>query len=72
MRSRDTSDAAREVLLEVNRSMTAARRLELALSMSDEMMAVTRAGIRHRHPAFTEDQVLGERHRILAHDALVG
>lgn len=70
MRSRDTSDAASGVQLAVYRSMSPTRRLELALSMSDEVMAVTTAGIRHRHPDFTEDEVLLELHRILGHDEL--
>lgn len=71
MRSLDTSAEASRVQLDVYRAMSPARRLELALTMSDELMAVTTAGIRHRHPDFTDDEVLRELHRILGHHELV-
>lgn len=71
MRSLDTSAAANRVQIDPYRAMSPTERLELALAMGDELMSVTRAGIRHRHPDFTEDEVLRELHRILGHDELV-
>lgn len=50
--------------------MSPAERLEIALSMSDEMMAVTTAGIRSRRPGIADDEVLRELHRILGHREL--
>jgi hypothetical protein len=37
--------------------MTPEQRVALAAEMSDEIRDVTEAGIRHRHPALTDDQV---------------
>jgi hypothetical protein len=37
--------------------MTPEQRLAAAAEMSDEIRAVTEAGIRHRHPTYTDDEV---------------
>ena len=37
--------------------MTPEQRLALAAEMSDEIRAVAESGIRHRHPAFSDDDV---------------
>jgi len=37
--------------------MTPEQRVAVAAEMSDEIRAVTEAGIRHRHPAYTDDEV---------------
>ena len=37
--------------------MTPEQRVAAALAMSDDVRAVTEAGIRHRHPAYTDDDV---------------
>ena len=37
--------------------MTPEQRVAIAAEMSDEFRAVTEAGIRHRHPAYTDDEV---------------
>jgi hypothetical protein len=39
------------------RRMTPQQRVAVAVEMSDEIRAVTEAGIRHRHPAYTDDDV---------------
>jgi hypothetical protein len=38
--------------------------------MSDEIRAVTEAGIRHRHPEWTDDEVQAELARIVLGPAL--
>ena len=67
MRSRDTTAEAHAVQLDAYRSLTPVERLESALSMSDELMAVTLAGIRSRHPTLTHDDAIDELHRVLGH-----
>ena len=37
--------------------MTPEQRVALAAEMSDEIRHVTEAGIRHRHPAYADDEV---------------
>lgn len=56
----DTTPAALAIQREVFRRMTPERRVALALEMSDEIRAVTEAGIRDRHPAWTDDEVQAE------------
>lgn len=51
-----TSDAAR-VQLAALRRLSPDRRLEMALELSDSLRSVTAAGVRSRHPEFTEEQV---------------
>jgi hypothetical protein len=53
----DTTPEAARVEDEIFRRMPPSRRLELALEMSDEVLAITAAGVRSRHPEYTEDQV---------------
>jgi len=42
---------------EAFRRMTPEQRVALAAEMSDEIRAVAEAGIRHRHPAYSDDQI---------------
>ena len=67
MRSTDTTAEARAVQLDAYRSLTPVERLETALRMSDELMAITLAGIRSRRPALTDDAAMAELHRVLGH-----
>ena len=53
----DTSMAALERQRETFRRMTPGERLAVAAEMSDEIRAVTEAGIRQRHPDYSDDQV---------------
>jgi hypothetical protein len=63
--ARDTSAAARRVQVEALRRLDGSTRLEMALRMSDDSRAVTLAGIHHRHPDWTDDQVHRELLRLL-------
>jgi hypothetical protein len=54
----DTPPTALERQREAFRRMTPEARVAAAVEMSDEIRAITEAGIRHRHPAFTDDEVL--------------
>jgi len=56
----DTSMAALERQRETFRRMTPGERLAVAAEMSDEIRAVTEAGIRGRHPDYSDDQVRAE------------
>jgi catalase len=53
----DTSTTALARQRETFRRMTPEQRVALAAEMSDEIRAVTEAGIRQRHPAYTDDDV---------------
>jgi hypothetical protein len=53
----DTSMAALARQRAAFRRMTPEQRLAAAAEMSDEIRAVTEAGIRHRHPTYTDDEV---------------
>jgi hypothetical protein len=53
----DTTPEAAWVQIEVFRRMPAHQRLELAVHMSDALVATVAAGVRSRHPEYTEAQV---------------
>jgi hypothetical protein len=53
----DTTLEAARVQFEVFRRMPAEKRLALALQMSDSLREVAAAGVRHRHPEYTPEQV---------------
>ena len=57
MGSHDTSPAARDRQIEAFRRMTPGQRLQAAAEMTEEVRAIAVAGIRHRHPAYTEAEV---------------
>jgi Rv0078B-related antitoxin len=54
---RDTHPEAHRVQMDAFRAMTPARRLELALEMSDDIRSLTREGIARRHPEFSHEQI---------------
>jgi hypothetical protein len=56
----DTSSAARMAQMKVLRRLSGLERLELACRMSDDTRSVTLAGIRHRHPDWTDDALRRE------------
>lgn len=60
MRSADTSPDAHARHLAVYRSMSPARRGEIAAAMSDEVMQVAAEGIRRRHADYDDDTVLAK------------
>lgn len=55
--ARDTSTNARAVQLASLRQMSGAARLVEACRMSDAARAISEAGIRHRHPAWSDAEV---------------
>jgi len=55
--SRDTSRDAEDVQVEAWRTMTPARKLEVAVSASAAARELARAGIRDRHPGASETEV---------------
>jgi hypothetical protein len=57
VRARDTSEAAFERQLTAFRAMTPGERLEIAAAMSDEIRRLAKAGIRDRHPTYSDAQV---------------
>jgi hypothetical protein len=56
MRPRDTAAAAREVQLAALRALGPARRVELALEMSEQARAVSLAGVMAREPELSLEQ----------------
>ena len=63
--TRDTSAAARRVQVEALRRMDGPTRFRMALEMSEEARSVTVAGIRHRHPDWTDAAIHREMLRLM-------
>ncbi|MGH2429094.1 MAG: hypothetical protein ACRDGV_09495 [Candidatus Limnocylindria bacterium] len=55
--AQDTTPEAHQVQMDILRRLGAAARIEMACRMSDEARAVSEAGIRHRHPDWSDEQV---------------
>ncbi len=53
----DTAPEAWAVQLDIWRRMGPAKRVEVAMVMSEELIEVTRLGIRGRHPEYDDDAV---------------
>ena len=53
----DTTRQAREMQLDALRRLDGPTRLEMACAMSDDARAISEAGIRHRHPEWSELKV---------------
>lgn len=60
----DTTPEARRIQLEVYRKMSGAQRIQLAFEISDLTRALARAGIRDRHPEWSESEVKRELLRL--------
>jgi hypothetical protein len=69
--SSDTSREAAEVQLEAWRRLGPEARVALAAQLSDEIREVSLAGIRHRHPDYTDDEALRALLRLIVGDELV-
>jgi hypothetical protein len=52
----DTTPEAARVQLEVFRGMPPGKRLELAIQMSEDLRHVVLAGVRQRHPEYSEEE----------------
>jgi hypothetical protein len=57
IRSADTSKTAELKQVEAFRKMELEGRAELTFQLCDNLRKITRAGIRHRHPDYSEQQV---------------
>ena len=57
IRNADTSKDAADRQIEVLRNMGLSGRAELTFQLCDNLRDITKAGIRHRHPDYTEQQV---------------
>ncbi len=70
MRSMDTSPEAHAAQLEVYRRLGPEGRLELALRMSEAVRLTSAAGIRDRHPEYSEAEVRWALFRLIHGDDL--
>jgi hypothetical protein len=66
----DTTPAARDAQIEALRRLGAARRLEIAAEMSDDVRAIALAGIEARHPDYDDATARWALFRLLLGDAL--
>ena len=64
MRPRDTSAKAAEVQEKLHDSLGPEGRLQLAMQMSNLAREFAKAGVRDRHPHFSEQEVLEELARL--------
>lgn len=72
MPPQDSTLEASEVQVAAWRALSPVERLEVAVELSEGVMALTVAGIRDRRPDLDDDGVAAELHRILGHGDLVG
>jgi hypothetical protein len=70
MRSADTLPKAYARQIEVYRSMSPGRRVEIGIEMSEESFRVMAAGIQTRHPAYDRAQVEWALRRLRVGDEL--
>lgn len=54
---RDTSPEAAELQIELHRHFTPARRLAMAIEMSEFARSLSRAGLRSRNPHLTDEEL---------------
>ncbi len=66
----DTSKEAAAVQWEVLRKMGPEGRFRLTFQLCDQLREVTKAGIRHRRPEYTEKQVTQAYLRLICDEAL--
>ena len=72
VRASDTTPASHAAQMEVYRRLGPAGRVRLAASLSADTRELTRAGIRSRHPTYTDEEVDFALRRVLYGDDLVG
>lgn len=70
MRSLDTSPEMHAVQIELYRSMSPARRVEIAVQLSEDVWAIAADGIGARHPGYDENQVQWALRRLRLGDEL--
>lgn len=72
VRPRDTTPAAYEAQLRVYRRMSGAEKVALAAQLSEDVRAVAMAGIRARHPEYSDREIWYALQRLLLGDDLFG
>ena len=72
VRASDTTPASHSAQMEVYRRLGPAGRARLAARLSADTRELARAGIRLRHPAYTDEEVDFALRRVLYGDDLVG
>jgi hypothetical protein len=70
VRSRDTSPEIYELQLQIYRSMSPARRVEIGMEMSEEAFDIAAAGISTHHPDYDKTQVSWALRRLRLGDRL--
>ena len=70
MRPPDTSPDALAVQVDAYRRMGGEGRVAMLAAMSDEVREIALAGIRSRHPTYSESEVHDALHRLLLGDEL--
>ena len=68
--SRDTSPVAARVQAAVWRRMTPGQKIRLAIGSSEEARAITSAGIKARHPDYTDAEIRDALFRVIYGDEL--
>lgn len=66
----DTTAEAHRVQGEIYRNLSGAARVGIAFELSDLVRRLTLAGIRRRHPHYTDDQILAAWARLTLGDEL--
>ena len=61
----DTTPQAAAIQLDLYRKAGPSRRAQIAVELSDAVRATTLAGIRRRHPDYTEEEVKADFLRIV-------
>jgi hypothetical protein len=69
--SLDTTDDARDAQRDVYRRLGGAARVEIAFRLNALVRQTAMAGIRRRHPAYTDDDVIAAYRRLTLGDELV-
>jgi hypothetical protein len=65
MIARDTSPRAAELQLELYRRATPAQRAQIAVDLSEAVRQTALAGIRSRHPEYSEEEIAREFIRVV-------
>jgi hypothetical protein len=57
MQARDTTPRAAAIQLQLYRQASPSRRAQIAVELSDAVRSTALAGIRRRHPEYSEDEI---------------
>lgn len=57
MRSRDTTEKAAAIAGELNRALSPEQRFLQAFELSDFLRSLAKAGLRSRHPEYSDDEL---------------